>query len=349
MRTKLLIIILSSLCSAFAFAQEPRFSWNAGVITEGQWNITKGKVAWANLISADAGVRLWEGAQFDLAAISTYGVNASAVDDRQDFSNINAPNFGFRLTHLGLGQTLADGKVLLFLGLRGADEDYCSTDYAGVFTGSSYGGLPTITENTGVPMFPVSALGFHVEYWPTARWTFRESLYNGRASDRLDEQFRFRPGRDGILNYGSAMYEVAKGESTPATYTLGYNLATRQASGERVDFGLWTVVEQPLFRIGRAQLGLLAQGAVQLTKNAAGKGYWAGAVVMEDVTANGGVLGLGVNRAYYADGNETDVELTFNCPIGAGFSVQPALHCIHTDGSTVMAGQLRVIYEIGSK
>lgn len=69
---------------------------------------------------------------------------------------------------------------------------------------------------------------------------------------------------------------------------------------------------------------------------------------MEGVTRNGGVLGLGVNRAYYADGHETDVELTFQCPIGAGFSVQPAMHCIRTDGRTVMAGQLRLIYEIGN-
>lgn len=330
-------------------AQEPRFSWNVGVITEGQWNMTNGRAAWANLVGADAGVRLWKGAFVDLGAIATYENGASVADDRQDFSNINAPNRAFRLMHLGLTQELAAGKVSLFLGLRGVDEDYCNTDYAGVFTGSSYGGLPTITENAEVAMFPESALAFHAEYRPAKGWTIRESLYNGRTSDRLDEQFRFSPGRDGILNFGSVMYERQKGESTPATYTLGYNLGTKQTAGNKTDFGLWASLEQPILGIGRARLGVLAQGAVQLTNNAVGKGYWAGAVVMEDVTKNGGVLGLGVNRAYYADGHETDVELTFNCPIGAGFSVQPALHCIRTDGSTAVAGQLRVIYEIGSK
>lgn len=348
MRTKLTTLLLLLLGVHSLSAQEQRFNWNVGVITEGQWNMTDGRTAWANLLSAEAGVRLWKGATLDMSAISTYEAGASAVDDRQDFSNINASNRAFRLTHLGLGQELADGKVFLFLGLRGADEDYCNTDYAGIFTGSSYGGLPTITENSGVSMFPVSALGVHVEFRPTERWTIRESLYNGCASDRLDEQFRFRPGRDGVLNFGSAMYEVPAEQGTPATYTLGYHLGTKQASGEKTDFGLWASVEQPLFRVGRARVGLLAQGSAQLTKNAMGKGYWAGALVMEEVTRNGGVLGLGVNRAYYADGHETDVELTFQCPIGAGFSVQPAMHCIRTDGRTVMAGQLRLIYEIGN-
>lgn len=348
MRIKWTLLLLLFLSSRYMSAQEPRFTWNVGVITEGQWNMTDERTAWANLISADAGVRLWEGALFDLGAIATHEAGASAVDDRQDFSNINASNRAFRLMHLGLTQELAEGRISLFLGLRGADEDYCNTDYAGVFTGSSYGGLPTITENAEVAMFPVSVLAFHAEYKPTKRWTIRECLHNGRASDRLDEQFRFRPGRDGILNFGSVMYEWQKDESTPATYTLGYNLGTKQNGDDGADFGLWTSLEQPLFSVGRARLGVLAQGAVQLTKNAAGKGYWAGAVVVEEVTKNGGVLGLGVNRAYYADGHETDVELTFNCPIAAGFSVQPAMHCIRTDGRTVMAGQLRVIYEIGN-
>lgn len=342
--TLLLLLFFSSQCIS---AQEPRFTWNVGVITEGQWNMTDGRTAWTNLISADAGVRLWKGALFDLGAIATHEAGASAVDDRQDFSNINAPNRAFRLMHLGLTQELAEGKVSLFLGLRGADEDYCNTDYAGVFTGSSYGGLPTITENAAVAIFPYSTLAFHMEYRPSERWLIRECLHNGRASDRLDEQFRFRPGRDGILNFGSVMCERKNGEGTPATYTLGYNLGTKQTADNKTDFGLWTSLEQPLFNVGRARLGLLAQGAVQLTKGATGKGYWAGAVVMEEVTKNGGVLGLGVNRAYYADGHETDVELTFNCPIAAGFSVQPAMHCIRTDGRTTVAGQLRVIYEIG--
>lgn len=142
MRTKLTTLLLLLLGVHSLSAQEQRFNWNVGVITEGQWNMTDGRTAWANLLSAEAGVRLWKGATLGMSAISTYEAGASAVDDRQDFSNINASNRAFRLTHLGLGQQLADGKVFLFLGLRGADEDYCNTDYAGIFTGSSYGGCP---------------------------------------------------------------------------------------------------------------------------------------------------------------------------------------------------------------
>ena len=71
-------------------------------------------------------------------------------------------------------------------------------------------------------------------------------------------------------------------------------------------------------------------------------------LVAEDVTRCGGSLGLAVSRLFCADGHETDIELTFNYPVGRGFSVQPAIHAIRTDGSSAVVGQLRLCYELGN-
>ena len=90
-------------------AQEKRFSWNVGVISEGQWNMSNGKDRWANLINADFGVRQWKGSLFDVSLLSTYGAGSPVADDRQGFSNIDAENRGLRLFHAGLSQNFFDG------------------------------------------------------------------------------------------------------------------------------------------------------------------------------------------------------------------------------------------------
>ena len=328
-------------------AQEKRVSWSAGLISEGQWNLSEGKTGWANLVNADIAIALWKGALFDAAALSTYSAGTPVANDRQGFSNIDAENRGFRLFHAGLSQTFLQESLTAFIGLKAADEDFFNTDLAGVFTGSSYGGIPTCTENHAIAVYPEAALAAHVEYHK-GNWTVRETLYNGRPSDRMDEQFRFRPKRDGLFNIGSVMYSEDDEEFAATSYTLGYAYTTKEASGQD-EGSIWGCIEQPVTNIGEARLSLLAQGSTHLTDDAPCNGFWAGGFVVENMTKHGGQLGLAVNRIYYNDGNETDIELTFHCPIGAGFSIQPALHAIRTDGESTLVGQLRLCYEIGGR
>ena len=340
---------ISSLCVALFLmlsmqAQEARMSWNFGAVSEGQWNTTTGETGWANLVNVGFGVKLWRGAVFDASVLSTYSVGTPIADDFQGFSNIDAENRGLRLFHAGLSQEFFDGAFTAFIGLKAADEDYFNTELAGLFTGSSYGCMPTCTENQAIAVYPEAALAVHLEF-NKGGWTLRETLYNGAPSDRLDEQFRFRPGRDGLFNIGSVMYSL--GEDTGAFYTLGYAVTTKQAHGQS-EFGLWCSVEQPVCHIGGSRLSLLAQGSKHFTGDAVCKGFWAGGFVVDDFIKDGAALGLAVNRAYYLEGNETDVELTFKCPLGYGFAVQPAVHFIRTAGVSTTVAQLRLCYEIGN-
>ena len=333
--------------SSVLHAQTERVTWNADVITEGQWNLSDSEVGWANRIAAGIGVSLWKGATFDASALATYSVGTPVAADRQGFSNIDAQNRGFRLFHAGLSQTFFNDRLTAFVGVKAVDEDFFNTDLAGLFTGSSYGAIPVFTENHGISVYPEAVLAMHLSYLHR-NWLFRMSLYNGAPSDRLDKQFRFRPGRDGLLNIGSVLHTIDEKEGySPTTYTLGYAFSTKQVNGQ-TEFGVWGSVEQSLFSIGRVGLNFLAEGSVELTRNAYCKGYWAGGVVAENLTRHGGRLGVAVNRIYCSDGNETDVELTFHCPIGGGFSIQPALHAIRTDGNGTFVGQLRLCYEIGN-
>ena len=59
-------------------------------------------------------------------------------------------------------------------------------------------------------------------------------------------------------------------------------------------------------------------------------------------------VGLVVNRAIYADGRETDVELTGSFPLCRHFTLQPAVHCINTNGRYTAATQLCAVVELGN-
>lgn len=343
---KTLFSFMILLASLSLQAQEERLSWSAEVVSEGQWSMSGGGTRWMNVFNAGVGVELWRGALFDATALSTYGAGSPVAADRMGFSNIDAENNAFRLFHAGLSQNFFNDRLSVFVGLKAADEDYFNTSLSGLFTGSAYGAMPTFTESHAIAVYPEAALALHLEY-TGGNWTLRETLYNGAPSDKIDEQFRFRPGRDGLFNIGSVMYAVESDEVAPASYTLGYAVTTKEARGHN-EFGVWGSVEQPVCNVGRARVNVLAQASKNFARTASCKGFWAGGVVAENVTKNGGQLGFSVCRIYCIDGNETDAEITFNCPVGAGFSIQPAVHAIRTDGESNIVGLLRLCYEIGN-
>lgn len=364
--TKTIMLACTSLFVVSAHAQtdttetsEPRLTWHVDAITEGQWNMKSGSANWTNLLSASAELSTWHGGSLEMAALATGHLKEGVVDDMQDFSNINAQMRGFRLTHLGIGQQIAD-KLYVFAGLREVDEDYFNTDGAGIFTGSSYGCVPQAGENFAVGVYPDAALGLHLEYTPSDAWTIRESFYNGTASDRLDRQFRFCPSSDGFVNLGSVSYsptcskylddngEVASGFLTP-TYVIGYVAGWQYDEARQNGGALWASIDQPLTRIGRICLNLFATGGMRIGQIDAARGHWAAALMLGNVTRQGGTLAMGVSQAHYADNiKETDFETTFEYPLLSWLSLQPALHVIRTDGTTNVVGNLRLAISLGN-
>ena len=66
----------------------PRITWYASVTTEMPWNISDGRIGWANYIEAGAQVGLWKGGSLDIDAIATYEHHNPVLGDLQWFSNI---------------------------------------------------------------------------------------------------------------------------------------------------------------------------------------------------------------------------------------------------------------------
>lgn len=346
-----------AMCLLCTFASHTmtaqRIIWGIEGITEGLWNISDGKVGWCNLLDASMQTKLWKGASLDLGALATYNLNTPVVDDLQVFTSLDAgSDKAFRLIQAGLTQEFGE-HFLLFAGLRNVDVDHFTTPFTGLFTNASHGNFPVLSANFPLATFPVAAMCLHTEIRPIKGLTIRESVYNGVASDRLDEQFRICPQSDGVFNIGSVSYHLGESEEEHnGHYTLGYALGTSPSEEFEneltYNYALWALVEQPIVKLGRTELSGLLQGGASPATRSSCRGYWGAGLLLGNITKNEAQIGIVVNRALYADGRETDVELTGSFPVCKYFTLQPAVHCINTNGHYTAAAQLRAIVEIGN-
>lgn len=335
--------------------QSPLFSqrvkWDITGTTEGLWNITDGKAGWCNLLEVSVETGLWKGARLETAAISTYNLGIPVAGDLQAFSCIDAgPDKAFRLVEAGIRQNIGD-KGSVYAGLRNIDMDHFTTPFTALFTNASHGNFPILSANFPLATYPLAALCLHTEFSPLPDLTFRESLYNGVASDRINRQFRFCPRSDGMFNIGSLSYHIGEEDHHHGYYAVGYALGSspsETSSDKTFNYALWTLIEQPFLHVGESHLGALLQGGTSPASRSTCRYYWGAGLVWSNITQKMIQVGLVVNRAIYADGRETDVELTGSFPLCRHFTLQPAVHCINTNGRYTAATQLRAVVELGN-
>ncbi len=328
-----------------------RVKWEISATTEGQWNISDGKTGWCNLLEVSVETTLWRDARLETAAVSTYSPGTPVAEDLQAFSCIDAgPDKAFRLIEAGIRQDVGD-KASVYAGLRNIDMDYFTTPFTALFTNSSHGCFPVLSANFPLATYPLAALCLHAEYSPLPGLTFRESLYNGVADDRVGRQFRFCPRSDGMFHIGGLSYHIGEEDLHHGYYAAGYALGSNpsETSAEKTfNYALWVLVEQPLLHVGESRLGTIWQGGASPASRSACRYYWGAGLVWCDIPPRMTQVGLVVNRALYADGRETDVELTGSFPVCNHFTLQPAVHCINTNGNYTVAAQLRAILEFGN-
>lgn len=134
-------------------------------------------------------------------------------------------------------------------------------------------------------------------------------------------------------------------------YVLGY-VAGRQAdeeTGRLIGGGsVWASIDQPLLRLRRTTLALFATGGTRIGRLNAARGHWAAGLLLDGLTRRGGTLGIGVSRAYYADGHETDLEITSSLPLCQWAQLQPTLYVVRTCGETAVIGALRLCICLGN-
>lgn len=148
-------------------------------------------------------------------------------------SNLEASNRGTLLGELWYEQAVLDGKLTVRAGQLLADQEFLTSQYAGLFINATFG-WPTYTANTlpgGGPAYPFGALGVRVRAQPAEGWTVLAGAFNGDPSG--PERADGRPGNpsgtafrlgDGVFAIAEVQYAPAGGDEAtglPGTYKLG--------------------------------------------------------------------------------------------------------------------------------
>jgi porin len=225
----------------------------------------------------------WSGAAFHLNAYQIHGKGLSReyVGNLMPVSNIEAlPST--RLYEAWFEQKLLDDKLAVRLGQLGADTEFLTSNYAGLFVNGTFG-WPTVTAvdlPSGGPAYPLATPAVRLKFDPNPQSTFLLGVFNGDPAGPGpgDPQERDRNGlnfrvQDPPFVIGEAQYKYnqekdAKG--LPGTIKLGawthfgnfddlrYDtsglpladpLSNQMPLQHRYNFGLYGVIDQQIYRL----------------------------------------------------------------------------------------------------
>lgn len=348
-----ILLGLGLLCHASAIAQPSHF---ASVTTEGLWNTTTGIANWVNILTTDSSFSLpWKTSlSVEFLSINNLRMQqgkSGVADNLHLFSAIEDAPETLSLMTLGLERSFAEGKFMLFAGIRHLGRDYFTSAWNSLFTSAMNALYPTISTNFVVADAPCAAMALHAEWHPTERWSLKASLYDGVASQEWRELFVVNPHRDGVFAIGELSYS-GDDNGLWGTYNIGatYGYAPTLAGLENGDHqkvrraSVWMLAEQPIIRgLGDRELCMLLHGAW------APKGdcdlYGGVGILCREFLFEGDYIGIMASRGFYTGGHETQIEMTYAIPYKYG-TIQPALHRVHSSVGNFTVGMLKVVVEL---
>jgi porin len=234
----------------------------------------------------------WKGGAVHLNAYQIHGTGLSReyVGNLMPVSNIEALP-ATRLFELWFEQKLFDDRLAIRVGQLGADTEFITSNYAGLFINGTFG-WPTITAAnlpSGGPAYPLATPGVRVKFDPTPQHSFLLGVFNGDPAGPGpgDPQERNRHGvsfrlQDPALVIGEAQFKYnqekdAKGLAGTIKIggwthfgrfddlrfgsdglSLADPLGNQEPLRHRRDHGIYGVIDQQLYRLpgGEADKGV---------------------------------------------------------------------------------------------
>lgn len=324
--------------------------------TEGFWNTTTGIANWVTLLNVDYEFGLWKDGALcvDLLAVANLRQEqgkSGVADNLHLFSAIEDSPSTLALMTFGLGQSLAEGKVWLYAGVRNLGNDYFTSPWNSVFTSAMNGLFPSIATNFVVADAPKAAMALHAEWHAERHWSAKMSVYDGVASELWSDLFCLNLRRDGVFMIGEVGYD-GEGRGYLGCYNIGatYGYAPTAATLARHSHekssraSLWMLAEQPIYRWDNSrELEMILHGAWAPQSDC--DLYGGVAVVCSSLFQYSDYLGLLVARGLYRGGAETQVELTYSIPVGH-FNLQPAIHRVHATHGNYTIAMMKVVLAI---
>jgi len=274
----------------------------------------------------------WAGGRVYGELIVNHGSDPSAalVGDFQAVSNIADGN-RTRLQQLWFEQSMMDGALSLLIGVHDLNTEFDVSEYAGLFTNSSFGITPEISGNVMASLWPEAGMAVRAAVPFGDNISLRMAAYDG------DPATRGLNASEGYLYIGEGAYI-----NEESVYKLGvwrHTKANTQNGGQGLT-GAYLVVDQPIWQWNKRALGAFlqlgyAQRGVENIKNYVGTGLHVRGLIPGRVDDEAGVA---MARIDFSDAylivntgfrkNETVFEITYRARLSNWLAIQPAFQYI---------------------
>ena len=112
------------------------------------------------------------------------------------------------------------------IGQFAADEEFLTSDVAGVFLNSTFGwpGINAVDLPAGGPAYPFSTPGIRVRYTPADAFSLQAAAFNGNPLGQHGDQGGIEFPLDGLLAIVEATYSTTPGKGEPGlggTFKIG--------------------------------------------------------------------------------------------------------------------------------
>lgn len=316
-----------------------------------------GRSNWVNLLRPEAGIRIGDKAEINIATIHICKTRKERLaDDMQTFSNIEENNMAGNIALLGI--TIGNRNVALFAGIRNMNEDYFTSRETSLFTNSSCGIFPTLAADEAMPNYPLAAFCIDCKV-NLGKWNMETSVYNGQAYHGFKDGgvFRIAPAKEGILgiasiNHSSDYGNYYMGSSVHNRICISCNEREQDKeentkSKKETEITWWIYGEKRIIRHDKISVNILAQYSENINTHDGCRRYAGVGMTADNIIPirKSNRLGIFSDYAQYTSCTESATELTWLVQITDHVSLQPALHCIHTGNHTYGIAILRMSYE----
>lgn len=294
------------------------------------------------------------------------------VHDFNRLSNIDAYH-DERLNELWLQQCFSGDKFSLRVGQLRSDAEFFISNNAALFLNSAFGVIPVVSQNFNSPIYPTAAPGFRFRFAPNDAFYALFGVFTADAGNQATNNrngTRFFNGNRGALLLWEIAYTTNPPSSTDGdgkqqmpverplsgTFKVGgfYNTDIFKdltgGSQQRGDYAFYLIADQEVWHKSSTSdegLKLFGRiGAAPADRNVVSF-YCDGGLNYKGIfpTRNNDIFGIGVSYTkishYFSDPSgspvpthyEGIIELTYQAPINANFTLQPDLQYIFNPGA----------------
>lgn len=295
---------------------------------------------------------MWKGGEFYIQIQNSHGATPSVklVGDNQKFTNIENGNYTY-LYELRYKHDFE--KLWINLGIIDLNSEFIVTEEGFSFINSSFGVIPTVSENIPLSIFPKNALGAMLNYSISSKISFQISLLDGDPRNLDEDSYNLKhkiSKKEGLYYSGELIVSNQKSKYKLSGYFHSGNFidVVDSLTIHNHNYGFYAIADQYIydFSESRKLRGFVQIGYAPMNRNildfylGAGFNFYSPFKRKDDVVGIAFAYASLCNDFYRLNSNsyknyELAIECNYSFSINHHLTIQPNSQYIINPGMSV--------------